>query len=84
MDTLPPWLRRLLGGDSLRIEQVPHALKKLELYGSLSKAPGLGIEWAKRLADPDASVRLGALCVAWAHSIDRLAVTQGTAKPNSS
>ena len=73
MDTLPPWLRRLLGGDSLRIEQVPHALKKLELYGSLSKAPGLGIEWAKRLADPDASVRLGALCVAWAHSIDRLA-----------
>ncbi len=73
MDTLPPWLLRLLGGDSLRIEQVPHALDKLALYESISKTPGLGIEWAKHLADPDASVRLGALCVAWAHSIDRLA-----------
>ena len=73
MDTWPPWLRRLLGADSLRIEQLSHALDKLEIYENISNASGLGIEWAKRLADPDASVRLGALCVAWVHSMDRLA-----------
>ena len=70
-DALPPWLRRMLGGDSLRIEQLPDALADLELFEHLANAEGLGIEWAKQLADSDRTVRLGALCVAWTLAMDR-------------
>ena len=70
-DALPMWLQRLLGGDSLRIEQLGDALSKLELFEHLAGRPGLGIEWAKRLADSDPRVKLGALCVAWSLAIDR-------------
>ena len=69
-DALPAWLAALLGGASLRIEQLPEALRSLELFENLASANGLGIEWAKRLADPDPTVQLGALCVAWAHAVD--------------
>ena len=68
-DALPAWLEKLLGGNSLRIEQVPEAISKLELFEHLAAANGLGIEWAKQLADPDTA--LGALCVAWALAADR-------------
>ena len=68
-DALPAWLERLLGGNSLRIEQLPAALSKLELFENLADANGLGIGWAKQLADPTA--KLGALCVAWALAVDR-------------
>ena len=70
-DALPAWLERLLCGDSLRIEQLPDALSKLELFEKMAEAPGLGIEWAKQLADPDPTTVLGALCVAWALAVDR-------------
>ena len=42
-DSLPRWLETLLGGDSLLIEQIRHALEKLELYESISKAAGLAL-----------------------------------------
>ena len=70
-DSLPRWLETLLGGDSLRIEQIPEAIGKLELFENLASANGLGIEWAKRLADSDPNVVLGALCVSWALAVDR-------------
>ena len=70
-DALPSWLQRLLGGDSLRIEQLPDALTRLGLFENLANKPGLGIEWAKQLAEPHPLVRLGALCVAWALAVDR-------------
>ena len=70
-DALPAWLKTLLDGDSLRIEQLPDALSKLELFVTLADANGLGIEWAKQLADPNPTTVLGALCVAWALAIDR-------------
>ncbi len=70
-DALPAWLESLLRGDSLRIEQLPDALSKLELFVKLANANGLGIEWAKQLADPDPTTVLGALCVAWALAVDR-------------
>ena len=70
-DALPAWLRRLLDGDSLRIEQIPDALSNLELFATLADANGLGIEWAKQLADRDRNTVLGALCVAWALAVDR-------------
>ncbi len=71
MDALPPWIEQLLAGGSLRIEQIPDALRKLQLFENISAAPGLGIEWAKQLADPEPIARLGALCVAWALAVDR-------------
>ena len=71
MDALPPWLEHLLAGGSLRIEQIPDALRKLHLFENIAAAPGLGIEWAKQLADPEPIARLGALCVAWALALDR-------------
>ena len=70
-DAMPAWLERLLGGDSLRIEQLPDALIQLALFENIANKPGLGVEWAKQLAEPDRAVRLGALCVAWALAVDR-------------
>ena len=70
-DALPTWLDRLLGGNSLRIEQIPEALSNLELFAKLADANGLGIKWAKQLADPHPQIKLGVLCVAWALAVDR-------------
>ena len=70
-DAMPAWLERLLGGESLRIEQLPVALSGLALFAQIAVTPGLGIEWAKQLADPDPGVQLGALCVAWGMAVDR-------------
>ena len=70
-DALPAWLERLLGGDSLRIEQLGEARSRLELFEHLANRPGLGVGWAKQLADPDPTVRVGALCVAWGLAVDR-------------
>ena len=70
-DAMPAWLERLLGGDSLRIEQLPEALANLALFENMANSPGLGIDWAKQLAEPDPSVRLGALCVAWGLAVDQ-------------
>ena len=70
-DSLPRWLETLLDGDSLRIERIPEADGKLELFENLANANGLGIDWARQLADPDPTVVLGALCVAWASAVDR-------------
>ncbi len=69
-DALPPWLVRALGGDSLRIEQLPQALRSLELFDNISKANGLGVGLAKRALDPCRQVRLGALCVAWGRAVE--------------
>ena len=70
-DALPAWLRRLLGGDSLRIEQLGEALSRLGLFEHLATKPGLGVEWARQLADPDSRVKLGVLCVSWGLAVDR-------------
>ena len=70
-DALPRWLETLLGGNALRIEDLPHTLLQLELFENIAETPGLGIEWAKQMADRSPGVRLGALCVAWALASDR-------------
>ena len=70
-DALPRWLEHLLHGGSLRIEQLADSLSELELFENIARMPGLGVEWAKRLAERDQAVRLGALCVAWGLAVDR-------------
>ena len=66
-DALPAWLEHLIGGNALRLEQIPGVLSRLELFENMAEANGLGIEWAKQLAEPEN--KLGALCVAWAMAV---------------
>lgn len=70
-DAMPVWLERLIGGDSLRLEQLHDTMLSLELFENMANKPGLGVEWARRLAEPDPVVRLGALCVAWGLAVDQ-------------
>ena len=81
-DSLPAWLVRLLPGataagdapeafSGLRLEQIRATIRSLEFFARLAEAPGLGVKWAKRLADPDPQLRLGAACVAWAAASDQ-------------
>ena len=79
-DSLPLWLERLLGGDSLRIEQLDQAISKLEFFELILNSPGLGSEWAKQMTDPDDSVKLGAFCVAWTEAVDRSNSANGQLK----
>lgn len=81
-DALPFWLKRLLGGDSLRIEQLDEAISKLEFFELILNSPGLRTEWAKQMADPSDSVKLGAFCVAWAEAFDRSNTAGGQVKSN--
>ena len=69
-DAMPAWLELLLEGNELRLEQIPDALQKLALYETMAECPGLGISWAKQLADPSPQTKLGAICVAWATTLD--------------
>ena len=70
-DAMPGWLALLLGGDSLRLEQLSEAISKLDIYLAVANTPGLGIEWARQLADPRVDFQLGAVCVVWATAVDR-------------
>ncbi|MCY4672845.1 MAG: hypothetical protein OXD43_03595 [Bacteroidetes bacterium] len=82
MDTLPSWLERVLGGNSLRIEQIRQAISDLEFFDRVVKSPGLGTEWAKQIADPTNSISLGALCVVWSYALDRVNATNSKAQYN--
>lgn len=81
-DALPIWIEHLLGGDSLRIEQLDEAISNLEFFEIVLDSPGLGTEWAKQMADPDDDIKLGAFCVAWAEAVDRSNSGNGQVKSN--
>lgn len=67
-DALPRRLADLIGGSRLRIEQIPHALQRLETAQLILTAHGLGFEAFDRYARP--ATRLGATCLAWAQLHD--------------
>ncbi len=62
-DAMPNSIESLLGAKSLRLEQLPTALKKLQTAHLLLDSPGLGYDVFRRYANP--STRLGAVCQAW-------------------
>ena len=62
-DAMPRALVDLLGMNSLRLEQVPGALKRLKTAQSLIEAPGLGYEAFRRYANP--ATRFGVICLSW-------------------
>ena len=70
-DAMPGWLVVLLNGDSLRLEEIPKAKANLQNYQVIADTPGLGLEWARQLADSNPFVVLGVVCVAWGVAVDR-------------
>ncbi|WP_006788288.1 hypothetical protein [Thiorhodospira sibirica] len=68
-DALPPLLVNLLGGQALRLEQIPTAITELELAHTLLDTPGLGYEVLRLYASPQ--TRLGGIALAWCVLHDR-------------
>jgi hypothetical protein len=67
-DAMPRRLADLIGGNRLRLEQIPHALERLQMAELLLEGNGLGFEIFDRYAWPE--TRLGAVCLAWGHVHD--------------
>ena len=67
-DAMPGRLARLIGGASLRLEQLLPALDRLERAQFLLEANGLGYEVFNQYANPN--TRLEAIGLAWAHLHD--------------
>jgi hypothetical protein len=72
-DCLDPELRALLGGDGLRLEDLPEAMEKLRLVSLIArpqKGDGLGMpDVAKSFCF--AATRFSAACLAWVRARDR-------------
>jgi hypothetical protein len=68
-DAMPKVLVNLLGGNALRLEQLPEALGRLEMVQKLLEAPGLGYDVVRLFTTP--STRFAAICWAWCHLRDR-------------
>lgn len=64
-DTLPQRLENLIGGASLRLEQIPPAIERLQRAFTLLNTQGLGLEVFNLYACPD--TRLGAVALAACH-----------------
>ncbi len=68
-DAMPRALANLLEGNALYLEQIPEAIKRLELAGEILDTPGLGHDIFKLYAMP--ATRFGAVCLAYCHLKDR-------------
>lgn len=69
-DALPGLLADLLGGSSLRLEQIPRALQQLQLARVLLDTHGLGYDVLMLYASP--KTRFAATCLAWCRLRDDL------------
>ncbi|MFO1433032.1 MAG: hypothetical protein U1F76_23485 [Candidatus Competibacteraceae bacterium] len=69
-DAMPRVLADLVGGNSLRLEQLPGALQQLQCAQILLEAPGLGYDVLRLYATP--ATRFGITCLAWCHLHDEL------------
>lgn len=67
-DAMPRMLVELIGGNSLRLEDIPDALDHLVLAQTLLDTNGLGYDVLRRYAAP--KTRFGATCLAWCHLRD--------------
>jgi hypothetical protein len=62
-DAMPPLLKRLIGSNALRLEQISDALKQIELAQTFLEHNNLGYEVLNRYVTPE--TRFGAICLAW-------------------
>lgn len=67
-DAMPRLLAELIGGNSLRLEQIPAALDRLDTARILLETNGLGYDVLRLYANPH--TRFQALCFAWCHLRD--------------
>ena len=66
---MPRVIADLIGGNSLRLEQIPGALRQLQLAQILLETHGLGYDALRLYATP--ATRFSAICLAWCHLRDR-------------
>lgn len=69
-DAMPRLLADLIGGNSMRLEQIPFALEQLQLAQVLLETRGLGYDVLMRYANPH--TRFGTLCLVLCHLHDEL------------
>lgn len=69
-DAMPRLLADLIGGFSLRLEQLPHAVSQLQLAKIILETNGLGYDVLMFYASP--RTRFAALCLAWCRLHDDL------------
>lgn len=69
-DALPRLLADLIGGHSLRLEQLPHAQKQLQLAKVILETHGLGYDVLMLYASP--ATHFAATCLAWCRLHDDL------------
>lgn len=64
-DAMPRVLSDLIGGHSLRLEQIPKAIQRLNTAQAILESHGLGYEMLRYYASPN--THFGAVCLAWCH-----------------
>jgi hypothetical protein len=69
-DAMPPVLKALIGGQELRLEQIPKAIHNLNMAQILVSTPGLGYDILNLYAFP--RTHLSAICLAWCYAHDAL------------
>jgi len=62
-DAMPPLLKRLIGSNGLRLEEISYAIKQIELAQTFLEHNNLGYEVLNRYVTPE--TRFGAICLAW-------------------
>jgi hypothetical protein len=67
-DAMPRRIADVIGGNRLRLEQIPTALERLETALLILETNGLGLDVFDRYARPE--TRLGAVCLTWAQLHD--------------
>ncbi|MDM8524304.1 hypothetical protein QUF80_13120 [Desulfococcaceae bacterium HSG8] len=67
-DAMPAYLAELIGANELRLEQLPEAIKKIEIAEVLLNTHGLGFDILRSFASVQG--RFGALCLAWCCLLD--------------
>ena len=69
-DAMPSVLNQLIGGQELRLEQIPIAISQLNMAQTLASTHGLGYDVLGLYAMP--RTRFQAICLAWCYAQDAL------------
>lgn len=78
-DAMPSTLKQLVGYAELRLEQIPNAIKRLEMARRLIETAGLGYDVVRLYASP--TTRFRAVCLSYCHLRDRDKLDQAIKYP---
>lgn len=82
-DAMPTLLKHLLGGNALRIEQIPEAIERLEMAQTLCETSGLGYDLLSLFATPNTRFKATALIWCFTRDIQRDSNAQKAASMRS-